>query len=76
MSPKRVMGFLVLAYQPLSDEDLQAYQAWSESDAGVLVNRALFAAFAEVYTPISRSLGQAAAAHQPNSVSGGKREVS
>lgn len=53
--------FLALAYQPLSDDDLAAYIAFSESDAGQKINAALFAAFDDVFTRISGSLGAAAA---------------
>jgi hypothetical protein len=54
-------SFLALAYSPLSDTDMDAYQAFSESDAGQKVNAALFAAYDSVFTPISRDLGLAAA---------------
>lgn len=53
--------FLALAYQPLSDEDLEAYIAFSESMAGQKINAALFSAFDDVFTSISRALGEAAA---------------
>jgi hypothetical protein len=57
-----LFGFLVMAYQPLSDDDLAAYQAFAESAAGQKVNRALFAAFGEVFVPVSRAMGRASAA--------------
>jgi len=53
--------YLALAYQPLSDEDLEAYTAFWESPAGKRFNAALFAAFDVVFTNISRDLGRAAA---------------
>ena len=53
--------FLALAYQPLSDDGLDAYLAFSESAAGQRMNSALFAAFDEVFTQISYDLGRAAA---------------
>jgi hypothetical protein len=53
--------FLALAYQPLSDEDLEAYTAFWESAAGKRLNGALFAAYDVVFTDISRDLGRAAA---------------
>ncbi len=56
-----VYSFLALAYAPLSDADMNAYQAFSESEAGRRVNAALFAAYDSVFTPISRDLGLAAA---------------
>lgn len=56
-------GYLTLAYQPLSDDDLKAYIAFSKSDAGKEMNHAIFAAFDEVFTGISRNLGRAASIH-------------
>lgn len=53
--------FLSLAYQPLSDEDLDAYIAFSEGPAGQTLNAALFAAYDAVFTQISQDLGRAAA---------------
>ncbi|MBN2629516.1 MAG: DUF2059 domain-containing protein [Rhodobacteraceae bacterium] len=52
--------FLSLAYQPLSDDDLDAYIAFSETTAGKQMNAALFAAFDTVFTRISNDLGRAA----------------
>jgi len=54
-------AYLALAYQPLSDADLAAYQAFSETKAGHQVNAAAFAAFDQVFNGISRELGRAAA---------------
>ncbi|MBJ3762849.1 DUF2059 domain-containing protein [Maribius pontilimi] len=56
-----VYGYLTLAYQPLSDGDLEAYIALSQTDAGQALNDALFAAFDVVYSDISRQLGARAA---------------
>ena len=56
-----VFSYLMLAYGPLSDEDLEVYTALSETDEGRALNRALFAAFDDVFTDISRTLGLAAA---------------
>jgi hypothetical protein len=53
--------FLSLAYQPLSDADMDAYLAFSESAAGQKMNAALFSAFDTVFTGISYDLGRAAA---------------
>jgi hypothetical protein len=53
--------FLALAYEPLSDADIEAYLAFSESQAGQAMNAALFAAFDTVFSDISRDLGRAAA---------------
>ena len=53
--------YLALAYKPLSDTDLAAYQAFSETSAGQAINHALFAAFDAVFVTVSRDLGRAAA---------------
>ena len=53
--------YLALAYKPLSDAELRAYQAFSETSAGQAVNAALFAAFDAVFVGVSRDLGRAAA---------------
>ena len=55
--------FLSLAYQPLPDEDLDAYIAFSQTAAGQRLNVALFAAYDAVFTRISHDLGRAAAEH-------------
>ena len=56
-----VYGYLGLAYEPMTDEDLQAYVALSRTPGGRAMNGALFAAFDVMYTGISRRLGEAAA---------------
>ncbi len=56
-----IYGFLTMAYQPASDADLETYLAFSDSDAGTALNRAVFAAFDAVFVEISRDLGRAAA---------------
>lgn len=53
--------FLTLAYQPLSDDDLRAYLAFSETTSGQVLNTALFAGFEAVFEAISQDLGLAAA---------------
>lgn len=53
--------YLAMAYQPLSDDDLKAYLAFSELDEGKVLNDAVFAAFNTLFTDISRKLGRAAA---------------
>lgn len=58
-----LMAYLGMAYQPLSDADLDAYIAFSLTPAGKAVNRAQFAAFDRVFVDISRRLGLAAATH-------------
>lgn len=57
-----IQSFLFMAYQPLEDADLQAYIAFSETDAGADINRAMFESFDRLFNGISRSLGRAAAA--------------
>ena len=56
-----VYSFLMLAYQPLTDEDMAAYIAFSETEPGAQLNDALFDAFDDVFKDISQALGQAAA---------------
>ncbi|KMW57124.1 hypothetical protein AIOL_002084 [Candidatus Rhodobacter oscarellae] len=56
-----LLSYLTLAYAPLSDAELNAYIAFFETDAGVALNEAIFAAFDEMFVDISRALGQAAA---------------
>lgn len=51
--------YLALAYQPLSDEDLRAYIAFSESRSGQVLNAAMFAAFDDLFNQISADLGRA-----------------
>lgn len=53
--------YLALSYEPLSDEELQAYITFSETEAGQALNVALFVAFDAVFTPISKALGLAVA---------------
>ena len=55
-------GYLNLAYGPLSDADLDRYIAFSETDAGRDMNRALFRAFEAMYDGMSRAMGLAAGA--------------
>jgi hypothetical protein len=56
-----IYSFLFMAYQPLAEADLQAYIAFSETEAGGEINRAMFESFDRLFTGISRSLGRAAA---------------
>lgn len=56
-----VYGFLLMAYRPMSDADLQAYVDLSNTDAGRALNRALFAGFDRMYGDISYALGLAIA---------------
>jgi hypothetical protein len=58
---KWLFPFLALAYQPLSDADLQAYIDFSQTMAGRRVNAAMFVAFDAVFDDISQELGRAVA---------------
>ncbi|MFW2586973.1 DUF2059 domain-containing protein [Sagittula sp. SSi028] len=53
-------GFLMMAYEPLSDDTLDDYITFSETDDGRVLNRALFAGFNTMYDEISYALGLAA----------------
>jgi len=53
--------FLAMAYQPLSEDDLGAYLAFSETAPGQALNAALFAGFDAMFEAISQDLGLAAA---------------
>lgn len=50
-------GFLLLAYGPLSDDDLADYIAFSETPAGQALNAALFDGFESYFADISFMLG-------------------
>lgn len=56
-----VYGFLMLAYDPVSDADLQTYTAFSGSPVGAALNVALFDAFDGMFDTISFALGREAA---------------
>lgn len=56
-----VYSFLMLAYDPVSDADLQAYIAFSKSEAGQQLNDTLFDAFDDYFDAISYKLGFEAA---------------
>ncbi|KHQ53968.1 DUF2059 domain-containing protein [Mameliella alba] len=55
-----LFAYLLLAYEPLEDEELEAYIALSETTQGKALNRALFAGFNAMYDEISYALGLAA----------------
>ena len=57
-----LFAFLYMAYAPLEDVDLEAYIAFSQTEAGRQINRAMFESFDELFLGISRSLGRASAA--------------
>ncbi len=54
-------GYLLLAYSPLTDEALDRYVVFAETDAGRALNRALFDGFGAAYAEISYALGRAIA---------------
>lgn len=54
-------GYLLLAYHPLQDADLEAYIAFADTPAGQALNRALFNGFGKAYEDISYALGRAVA---------------
>lgn len=54
-------GFFLLAYHPLSDAEVDRYIAFSGSDVGEALNRALFDGFGVAYDDISYALGRAVA---------------
>jgi hypothetical protein len=56
-----VYSYLALAYDPLSDSDIEAYIALSRTEEGRALNRALFGAFDDLFVDISRRLGKGAA---------------
>ena len=58
-----IFSFLLEAYEPASDADLEALIAFSETEAGQALNRALFEAFDVRFSEMSRALGLAAARH-------------
>lgn len=52
-----VYAYLLLAYQPLSDEQLSDYIAFSKTEEGKVLNRSLFAAYDGLFNSISHVLG-------------------
>lgn len=53
-------AYLALAYQPLSDDDLQTYTAFFRTREGTVLNRAIFTAFDEMFVAVSLALGRGA----------------
>ena len=53
-------AYLGLAYQPLTEAELDRYIAFMETPAGQRLNAALFVAFDEVFRQVSLDLGRAA----------------
>lgn len=58
-----VYSFLLMAYDPLPDADIEAYIAFSETPAGKQMNNAIFSAFDGMFSRISRDMGMAAAGY-------------
>ncbi|TNC65370.1 hypothetical protein [Rubellimicrobium roseum] len=56
-----VYSFLLMAYGPASDADIESLIAFSETEPGQALNRAVFDAFDERLQEVSRGLGYAAA---------------
>ena len=56
-------SYLLLAYDPLEDAELDRYIEMSESAAGQDVNRALFRAYDQVFLQTSQALGRIMARH-------------
>ncbi len=54
-------AFLLLAYQPLEEEELAAYAEFYRSDQGRVLNAAIFEAYDQMYEELSYLLGQAVA---------------
>jgi hypothetical protein len=53
-------AYLGLAYSSLTESELDAYIDFWETSAGQRLNAALFAAFEQAFTTVSRDLGRAA----------------
>jgi hypothetical protein len=53
-------AFLGLAYDPLTEAELETYIDFLESPAGQRLNAALFVAYDKVFRPVSYDLGRAA----------------
>ncbi|PWJ19368.1 DUF2059 domain-containing protein [Jannaschia seohaensis] len=54
-------AYLMMAYTPLSDEELARYVAFARTDAGKRYNAAMFEGFGRVFESTSYELGRAAA---------------
>jgi hypothetical protein len=52
-----IYAFLLMAYQPLTDDQLETYIAFSETEAGQNLTSAMFASFDGMFEDISRALG-------------------
>lgn len=54
-------AFLLLAYQPLEDDELAEYAEFYRSDDGQVLNSAIFKAYDQMYETLSYQLGRAVA---------------
>lgn len=54
-------GYFLLAYHPLTDDEVSSYVKFARTPAGAALNRALFAGFGTAYEDISYGLGRAIA---------------
>ena len=54
-------SFQLMAYADLTDEELEAYIAFSESEAGQMYNSTIFAGYDTVFSEMSYRIGNAAA---------------
>lgn len=52
-----IYGFLLMAYRPLSDDELESYITFSASQTGQALNAALFVGFDDMYQDISYAIG-------------------
>lgn len=55
-------AYLLASYSDLTDDELQTYIAFSETEAAQAFNRVLFETFGTVFNGVSRELGRAVAA--------------
>ncbi|WP_112309352.1 hypothetical protein [Pseudogemmobacter bohemicus] len=55
-----LLTFMVEAYAPLSDADLERFVAFAKSDSGRALNQALFAAYGETFRVVMQELGHEA----------------
>lgn len=62
MTIEWLYAYQLVAYADASDDDLEAYMALADSDAGRALNSALFNAFDSMLTTLSYELGTSAAA--------------
>jgi hypothetical protein len=54
-----IESYFLMAYQPMTDDELQTYIDWSATPLGDAFNRAMFQAFDAVFVDISKRVGTA-----------------